>query len=417
MTTNLSVFSNTAVQLFAKAITVLSNIFVMILILRGYGVAGAGEYTKALSYVAVFYFLCDFGLNAIAVRLATEEKNTTVFSHLLVVRTVGSLILVFIALAILPFLPYDVSTGIGYSPLTMGAIILLIPTIILYGLQLSTNAIFQFTMRYDKAAISTIIGTLTSLALFYIAVTFQWPFVVAMIAYGVGYGVMAFVSLLLARISITIPSREQWTRLLFGAFPLGTILFINFIYSKADIFILTGYRSTEEVGYYGLAYRVFEVLLTIPTFFANSFYPVLLGLISSKSTDLHQHLTKYSKLLLGSAVGIGILSFVFQDYLTFIDPAFAQAIPLFRILIFSLPFFFLSSLYQWVLIATKQYGLLLLIYAIAMTLGVSMNLFFVPRYGAMASALITCAVEIIVFFSTYYLSKQFLQHHKPHGTV
>lgn len=417
MQNNISVIFNTAAQLFAKAISVSSNALVMILILRGYGVTGAGEYTKALSYIALFYFLCDFGLNAIAVRIATEGKKTHIFSHLLIVRLAGSVILTFIALAILPFLPYDASTGIGYSPLTTGAIIVLTPTILLYAVQLSMNAFFQYSERFDKAAIATSIGSITSLSLFYIAVVFHWPFILAMIAYCVGYAVVASLSWMFSRLPLAFPSRGEWTTLLIGALPLGAILFLNLIYSKGDIFILTSYRSTQEVGYYGLAYKVFEVLLTIPTFFANSFYPVLLRLLNAKDAALHNQINKSAKLLLAASIVICIVGFTLENYLGFIDPAFTNAIPLLRILLLSLPFFFLSSLYQWLMIATKQYWALLSVYTIAMIIGISANLFFVPQYGATSSAIITCVVELLVFLCTYYLSTQFLRAYSNRHTV
>src|SRR5207244_1517417 len=64
--------------------------------------------------------------------------------------------------------------------------------------------------------------------------------------------------------------------LLLPSLPLGITLLFNLVYFRADSIILTLTRPTAEVGIYGLAYKVFEIVLVFPTFFMNAVYPLLL---------------------------------------------------------------------------------------------------------------------------------------------
>ena len=56
---------NTGSQIVGKIATTGSIFLVNIFVARLYGVAAYGEFTKILTYIAPFYLLSDFGLNAV----------------------------------------------------------------------------------------------------------------------------------------------------------------------------------------------------------------------------------------------------------------------------------------------------------------------------------------------------------------
>ena len=171
------------------------------------------------------------------------------------------------------------------------------------------------------------------------------------------------------------------------------------MYGHADSVILTLTRTTTEVGVYGLAYKVFELALVFPTFFMNAVYPMML------ETDRFKTILKRSLvfLILASCVMIPVVWFA-APYLSRIQDGFAASVPALRVLSLSLPFFFVSALTMWALIALKRHMLLAGIYGGGMILNISLNLFFIPVWGYMAAAWITVVSEgLVLLVSGFFL--------------
>ncbi|MEK7141197.1 MAG: oligosaccharide flippase family protein, partial [Patescibacteria group bacterium] len=147
---------NTVSQLLGKAIGSGAMLLVSILIAREFGAQGYGDFTKITTFIAFFYLLVDFGLNAVYLRRQTvnnkqqtingkqqteENSGITDWATLLGMRMVGGVLLMFLAIGVLSFLPQGNSEG--YTGLVRLGIILFSPTILIQGLIVSANAIFQ----------------------------------------------------------------------------------------------------------------------------------------------------------------------------------------------------------------------------------------------------------------------------------
>lgn len=176
--------------------------------------------------------------------------------------------------------------------------------------------------------------------------------------------------------------------------PLGVTLLFNLIYFRADIFLLTLYRSTEEVGVYGLATKVFELPLTIPIFLMNAVYPILLKL--TVKSEKMEAIKKTLIVLLGLSLVVTLAGFILAPFFILIKEEFIASVVPFRVLLLSLPVFFISSLYMWVFIAEGKRWRLSAIYGSGMILNILLNLIFIPRFGIMAAAVITGVSELYI---------------------
>ena len=80
-----------------------------------------------------------------------------------------------------------------------------------------------------------------------------------------GTGELSVVEILYQNIwDIVVPLRLR--SLFIASFPLGLTLLFNVVYFHIDSIILTFTRTSAEVGIYGLAYKIFELPLVLPTF-------------------------------------------------------------------------------------------------------------------------------------------------------
>ncbi|MCL5675991.1 MAG: flippase [Patescibacteria group bacterium] len=401
MNFKIKVAFNTIVQLLGRIFSGLVTYLITLILARAYGPTGFGDFIKIITYVSYFYIMADFGANAIAVKVITEEKDSReILSSLLGFRLLASLILIFISLAVLSFLP--IGNGQGYTPLVRLGIIVLSVTILTQSILTTANASFQKDLRYDKSVLATAFGYLLTLLLAYLFSLGHLSLVFIALSYAAGGLLTVLICYLLLPQKI-LPSfnPEKLRYIFFTSLPLGVTLVLNVIYFKADSFILTLTRSTQEVGVYGLAYKFFELSLVFPTFFMNSLYPVFLEKKQDKS-GFKSILKQSGIILVVGAVLLTLVMLLFAPLLiNFTSGAkyltdFSGAVLALRILSLSLPLFFVSSFLMWLLITHNKQNLLVPFYGFSMLVNIVLNIMFIPKYGYVPAAITTGVSEAVV---------------------
>ncbi len=420
---------NTTAQIAGKLISAGATLLGSLLIARRFGVIAYGDFTKVITFIAPFYLVADFGLNAIFLQkqsLRTGKKIDTSddWSTLVTLRIAGSVLLLFIALGVLSFLPQG--NNQGYTPLVRLGIILFVPTILFQSLLTTANALFQKHLRYDLSAVATSIGVSLG-TLFVWIVTIVFSDALGVIASIGALGIGSFIAMTLAYML----SRRFASRIVFqsfskhilpffvDAFPLGLTLLFNLVYFRIDSFILTLTRSTQEVGIYGLAYKFFEFPLAIPTFFMNAAYPLLLQTVQKNNDHTHHRLPalviQSGRILFVSSL-LAVLFFWFlSPFVSWVRPEFQASVAPLRVLSLGLPFFFLTSVTMWTLVAYKKQAMLLGIYGVSMLGNILANIIFIPTYGYMAAAWITVISELCVLSLSWAVMRKLFVFQKPNN--
>lgn len=399
-----SVGANTISQFVGRMITAATGFVVALVIARRFGVVDFGEFTKVTTYVAFFYLLADFGFNAVFL------KKNGIWSSLLGLRIFLSVFLMFFALGILALLP---NSGIsGYTTMVRTGIILFIPTILFQAIITSANAQFQKEHRYDVATRALIIGSIVSILLLVLYSTTplsRLGFMGTLVVLSLGSLVTAVSALYFIRrfvplsVSFSLPTALSYA---LSVLPIGLTLVFNVIYFRFDSFILTLTRSTIEVGLYGFAYKFFEFIIAIPTFYMNAVYPRFLKI---QKEELTKTIIKSMWFLLLSSLFLMVLVFLSAPYLTLVRPEFEGSVTALRILSFGLPFFFLSSLTMWTFIALDKQYHLVWIYGSSMAVNIVLNVLLVPSYGYSAAAWTTVASEgLVLLMSGFILTHYYL---------
>lgn len=386
---------NTASQLFGRLVSSVAVLFVSIILARRYGPEGYGDFVKITTFVGFFFLFADFGLNALYI----PRKDTFAWHELLGLRIVMSLSLIVIALAILSLLPNGIIQG--YTTMVRLGIVLLLPLIFTQAMITTANAYFQKILRYDLSTRAQNIGSIVMSGVFLLllvtpVVTGPLAGVVAIAAGSIVTALTAlfFVKNALGNIQ-PVFYRQSFLSLLREASPLGFALVFNLIYFHVDSVILTLYRSTTEVGIYGLAFKIFELPLVLPIFFMNAVYPILIT-----KADTRFIFWKSLLFLLGSSLLISFILWFGSPLLTLIRPDFLLSIAPLRILLLSLPIFFVSGLCMWFIIAVKKQVYLLLIHGVGMIVNIVLNILLVPLWGYMAASWITVVSELLVLLAS-----------------
>lgn len=394
------VLYNTGSQIVGKVITASITLAITVIIGRTLGESGYGDFTKIFVFVGYFYTLADFGLNAIFVRLDKEELN--LFKVLVGLRLVIGVTLAVIAVLVAFLLPYNSVQNIGFAPLVKIGIVIAAATIITQALFTSANAYFQKNLRYDLSTMAAVTGYIFILAGAAVVGLTSKGILGYTIAYVVGGFVLVsaaylIISKKLQRYFLPVFNRQQSMYLLKLSWPIGIALIFNLIYFRIDVFILSNFRTSSEVGIYGLAYQFFEAALAIPIFFANAIYPVLAKLYATNTEDFKKQVILWIKVLISVSIILALALILVSRLIPFIfHQRFLGSTQALQILALGMPFFFISALFWHLLIIYGKQKLLIYIYGAGAVINLIANLIFIPIYGYLAAATITVVSEAII---------------------
>lgn len=390
---------NTLAQLTAKFVGVGLTFLTTILILKQGGSPLFGDLTKTLALLAIGYTAIDFGLNAQAVRTMgkSERDQLAVFASTLLSRLVLSALVVVTLNVLVWLLPG------GYTLVVKQSFFIGSLSILFHGVYISANTLFQRRLLYWRSSLALILGTVVGTIATYFVLLHSPTLFSLLLASTFGYFVLAVTSLTLL----------GWPRLQFSLFKawrhfrsslwLGATLVASILASRLDTVILGIFRSSSEVASYGLGYRAFEVVLTLPTFAMNAVFPLLFDL----SAPRRRLLLKNSLLwLVVFGLFAGFVLYLCAPLLLYIRRDLTGAVLALRLLAPSLPLFYASSPLMWALIAARRERTLFWTYLVAAVVNALLNLALTPRFGLVSAAALTGLTELGILISLLYYSRK-----------
>lgn len=385
------IFKNTTYQTLTRLITSGIGFLITIIIASGFGALGFGEFTKVTTFVGLFYLIADFGFNAIF--LQKEKIN---FKDLFYLRLVIAFILVFIANVIAFILPFNKEMDLGFSEAVRVGILIFSLSIVNQSVLFSSSAIFQKKLKYEFLLIASFVGSFLTLVLIYFAVSKFLPLNYIYLSFVIGGFATGIISIFKAEKIFPISFNKVFAKELFlESLPIGLMLVFNLIYFRIDTLLLSFLRTTSEVGIYGFSYKFFDFLIAIPLFLSNAIYPALIK--EKNNQNFYRIVNLYVVFSLAISFFVILIFWYLSPFIGLVKSDFLTSVLPFKILLLSLPVFFMTSILQWSLIAKKQQKYLMAVYIISAIINIILNLIFIPSFGYIASAIITGITEIIVF--------------------
>ena len=315
----------------------------------------------------------------------------------------------FIAVTILVFTSHSSLVKIG--------IILGLGIIIAQSFVVSSLALFQARVRYDQSLISDVFGAISNLIFVYIAIVSFDSILFIIIALVLGNTVRAVVAIYLAKFQIGIFAfafnRDFWRKLVLAALPIGIITIFSQFNAQIDkqIILLANYKpalglSGEfAVGVYGLAYKIFELAVVLPTYILNVGFPVMVR----KKEEGYLSLLTFTKKLSVILFLLGILSLILGLLLAPLvvnllgGEKFSSSVLTIRVLFIGAPLFFVTPITLWLAVILKKTKEMMFIYGFVAAFNLVANLIFVPNFGYNAAAAITIVSEFLIFVMSSFV--------------
>lgn len=365
-----------------------------------------GVYIFSLVFVAIFATLADWGLTLITVREASKdgERAHEIIGNVLVIRFIMALIAGVLAVVIINFSGYDAQTKLVTSIASL--------FLLAQSLKTSFQIIFQTKLAMQNWAISEVTANGLTVVLLLLLMKMGAGLPAIVVAFLAGDVLATVVAAILARRMMSIKLtlvRPETKNLLLEALPMGAILVVFTVYNRIDTVILSYFSGTDAVADYGLAYRIFEVVVLGAAFFANAILPVISRLAQQDRERLKVFFIKSYVVLgflgMGAAVttfllapmGIGLLG----------GSEYSGSVLALRILSLALIASYFNHLNGYTLIAIGKQWWSFRIAILALVVNVGLNLIFVPRFSFRAAAFITFVTEgLIVALSLAFIKKE-----------
>ncbi len=430
MSTANKILGNTVIQVGGRAIMALTSIVILKVVSHFLSVEGYGQYTAVYEFLSFFGIAADFGLFTIGVREMSKGARSKDFvaGNIFGMRISTAALAMTLAVLTVFLLPKYQGT---YIPSGVSIASLAVFFAILQG---TASSVLQVELKMQFATVGLVVGKLISLFwmlavifYFYAGVPSQESFNQLMVAGLVGnFFAFVYTFYFAGRFAKLRPRFDwsYWKEIFRGAFPYGIALVFNTIYFKIDSLMILFMKGPQELGYYGPAMRMLEILNVIPVFFMNSVLPVLSKALSETGAEAKAKVDRILQLSMTflfmasvpMAIGLYLLAYpiIFiitqPEFLTQLDKGIYGSDIALQILSLAMCISFNSSLYNYSLVAIGKQSKLLWVNILAALFNVGFNFYAIPLWGFRGAAWTTVATEILILMVLGFLARRHLQY-------
>ena len=235
------------------------------------------------------------------------------------------------------------------------------------------------------------------------------PWIVAAVVFGnlLNFAVNLFLASRFIKIRLAFDFKF-WRKIFIEALPLGLVIIFSTIYFRFDTFLLSVLKGSYDVGIYGAAYKILEVLLALSAFFLGAVFPIMARrLVSDREAARKVFQISFDVLSAVSwplIVGTLVLAAPIMAFVGGGD--FAQSTRVLQILIFGVGIAYLNNISNHTLTAFGHQRALIGPYFMAMIFNIALNLVLIPRYSYYGAAVSIVLTEITVLVVGFVLVRR-----------
>ncbi|HLD31736.1 MAG TPA: flippase [Patescibacteria group bacterium] len=409
MNTTRAIAFNTGVQIIGKVISTLLGLIAIGLLTRYLGQEQFGWYVTVISFLGFAGILIDFGLIPVTAQMLSEPRYSAqkLLPNLLGFRFLTAVIFFGLVPIVALFFPYnqEIKIAIAFTTISFLAI--------------SLNQVFigfyQNQLKMHLPVIGEIISRLILVAGLGIMVLRQagffsllWMVVVSSIGYTL------FMWIYARRYGRTTLAFDLkiWKEISQKMWPIAVSIIFNVVYLKGDVILLSLFRSQTEVGLYGAAYRVLDIVSQTAMMIMGVMLPLLAFQWSRQLRAGFQKLYQQSfdiMMLFSLPLVVGTHLLADKIMVFVAGPQFlAAGIPL-RILSWAIFWLFLGAVFAHVAVAINRQKQTMWIYISDAVLTLAGYLYFIPRHGYLGAAYMTVFSEAYAGVLLFLVARHYVQ--------
>ncbi|MFQ5870085.1 MAG: flippase [Candidatus Zixiibacteriota bacterium] len=395
---------NTVFRVVTRILGALFSMATYAILARYFGAEIFGGFIIVVTYGVFFALAMDFGLYLTTVRDISkeDERAEEILASNAGLRMTAGIFLLFVLAVLASVLPYakEVRWGLAIFALS----------VFIDSIANSYTPILQAKMRLDFIGIIDVVNRLVVFSLVYLLSRSGGEFLLVLSVFVVANLVNLALSLYFARRFVKIKflyDLRAWGQTLKKSFPLWLVLAIGTIHFRVDTLILSFLKGSSDVGIYGLAFKVLELVLILPALFLASVFPLMSEYAKSRKEELSTLMQKsFEVLLMLSLPAIGGTLVLAPKLISFLGGEQYQPASLaLKILILATLFSYLNGLFVHLIISLELQKRLLLICIVTVTVNVALNFILIPRYSYNGAAVATVISEAAGMFFSLLVAK------------
>lgn len=394
MTTTRAIAHNTIYQMVGKIISTLLGLVAIGMMTRYLGTEKFGWYITVISFLQFVGILIDFGLIPVTSQMLSqpEHDKERLFKNLLGFRLVSAIIFLALAPIIALFFPYpiEVKIAIGFSTLSFLAI----------SLNQIFTGFYQQRLKMHLQALSEIVGRI-------VLVVGLWLLIIQNANFLPIMGIIVFSSLAYCLTMWIFANRYSpaelafewviWKTIIKKMWPIAISIIFNVIYLKGDIILLSIFRPQAEVGIYGAAYRVIDILAQIAMMIMGVMLPLM---AYNWARDLKNEFKKYYQqsfdvlMLFAVPITIGLIVLAEKIMVLVAGREFTESGYALRILAVAIFGVFIGAVFGHTAVAINRQKQIMWIFISDAIITLIGYLIFIPKYGMYGAAWMTVFSEL-----------------------
>ena len=368
---------------------------------------GEGRYAFAIVFIGYFEILTLFGLGTLNTREISRDKTQAnrYLSNSAILRV--TLWLVSLPLmALVAYIYYRVGHLTSDTAL---AIALFAVALFFSNISEALSSVFYAHERMEfpagLSAVTNVLKVSMGAAILFMGGGFVGLAGVSVI----GNIVTAAILFVLVRRQFFHPRLEMdagfQREMLKTSYPLMINHLLATVFFRIDMLLLKPMRGDQVIGYYSAAYKYIDGLNIIPSYFTLAIFPMMSRFAESARDSLIRAYILSLRLLLIISLPIAAgTPFIARELILILGGTkfLPHSVTALQLLIWFLPFSYVNSVTQYVLIAIDQQRFLTRAFVIGVSFNLVANLIFIPQYGYRAAAIITVLSEIALLIPFYY---------------
>ncbi len=410
---------NTIAQLGGKLVSTFLGLIAIGMLTRYLGTEQFGWYVTTLAFLQVIATMIDFGLTPVTSQMMSEvpphlqnsdetklqSYRTHLMKNLLGFRFTTAVIGLGIAPLIALFFPYphEVKIAIAFTTISMLAVNM---NQIFIGFYQSKLITYFQAIGEVLGRVALIIGLFLCIYLKADFLTVMWAIILSNVVYTLALSLFTKKHTSVAFAFDT----EIWKKIAIKMWPIALSIIFNVIYLRGDIIILSLFRDQIEVGLYGAAYRVIDIIAQTAMMIMGLMLP-LLAYAWSKGEDkkFKEHFQLSFNVMMMFAIPMSVALIVLSERIMVIvaGPEFRSAalpLTLLSLAVFGVYF---GAVFGHVAVAVNRQKETLPVYISSAIITLILYVTLIPRYGMIGAAGASVFSELFVGILLYIVVKKY----------
>ncbi len=400
---------NTIVQIIGKVISTALGLLALGMMTRYLGQEKFGWYITAISFLQFAGIIIDFGLIPVTAQMLSEPNTdkTKLIKNLFGFRLLTATVCFVLAPGIALFFPYppEVKAAIALSAISFIGI----------SLNQILTGFYQTELKMHISALADLVGRVVLVVGMWLLIYKQasfLPIIILIVLSNLAQTAYLWIRAIdLTKIGFQFDWIE-WKKIITRMWPIAISIIFNVVYLRGDVILLSIYKSQNEVGLYGSAYRVLDIISQLGMLMMGVMLPLM---AAAWSRGLKDEFTKWYQqsfdmlmfFAIPTTVGIILLS---EKIMMLVGGAeFSSAGVILQLLSLAVFGVYLGAVFGHTAVALNKQKQTMWIYLSDAVLTLIGYLLFIPRYGATGAAWMSVFSElyagILLFITISYFSK------------